>query len=83
MPPDNILTGAIFRQDLTDKQAQCGQRWIAPVPVMARLRLDDLGGGRPFKNRREHPTSSLGKLVAQCCHATTHLLLPFGSIHLG
>ncbi|MBK8319088.1 MAG: hypothetical protein IPL05_11100 [Betaproteobacteria bacterium] len=50
---------------------------------MARLRLDDLGGVRPFKNRREHPTSSLGKLVAQCCHATTHLLLPFGSIHLG
>ena len=63
--------------------AQRGQRWIATIPVVARLRLDDLGGVRPCQDFREHPTFSLGKLAAQCRHATTHLSLPLGSIHLG
>ena len=33
MPPDNILTGAIFRQDLTDKQA-AGSAKIDPLMAM-------------------------------------------------
>lgn len=63
VPPDHILAGAVFGQNLADKQPQRGQRWVEPLPVVARFHRHDVGNFLDGQNIREYPVSALGKLM--------------------
>ncbi len=55
VPPDHILAGAVFGQNLADKRPQCGQRWVEPIPLVARFRRHDVDDFLAWQNLREHP----------------------------
>ena len=64
-PADDVLTGTIRRQHLTDEQAQGVKRWIDALTIVFDMGADDGGYFSSAQYVTEYTTMLLGELVTK------------------